>query len=141
MMKFYQVEVVGFAVLLPYCGGATRSLVPYGRRDRRWHLLEIARTRTHTDRERESTRKLSTQRVSRLSHSFVAMPFGIPLSLLLHHRNLDACPPLDPRDPAPLCSGRLRPGSGFGSGLAHPAHPDDHALTEPRPILLQIVNS
>jgi hypothetical protein len=133
-MKLSQVEVVGFAVLLPYCGGATRSLVPYGWRDRLWHLLEIARTCTHThthrERERESTRKLSTQRVSRRSHSFVAMLFGIPLSLLLYHWNLDASQPSGSCDPRCLCSARLRP----GSASAQVCSPCLRAAPQSRPI-------
>jgi hypothetical protein len=60
--------------------------------------------------------------------------------LPFHHRNLDACAPPAPRDPAPLL---LRPAQAwlnFGSSPAHLAHPADRAVAGPRPIPLQIVN-
>src|SRR5271156_6802118 len=55
---------------------------------------------------------------------------------LFHHRNLDACTPPAPCDPAPLL---LRPAQArlnFGSGPAHPAHPADRTVAEPRSIPL-----
>src|SRR5271155_2533076 len=46
--------------------------------------------------------------------------------LVFHHRNLDACAPPAPRDPAQPGS---RPGSTSAPVLLHPAHPADIHFT------------
>jgi hypothetical protein len=66
-------------------------------------------------------------------YKILSVPISInALFLLLYHRNLDACARPAPRDPAPLL---LRPAQArlnFGSGPAHPAHPADRTVAEPR---------
>jgi hypothetical protein len=54
--------------------------------------------------------------------------------------NLDARASPAPRDAAPLLLSPVQARLSFGSGPAHPAHPADRPVAEPRPILLQIVN-
>jgi hypothetical protein len=65
----------------------------------------------------------------------------LPLAqMLLHRQNLDTRAPPASRDPAPLLLRSAQARLNFVSGPAHPAHPADRTLAEPRPIRLQIVN-
>jgi hypothetical protein len=58
--------------------------------------------------------------------------------VLLYHRNLDACAPPAPRDPAPLLLSLAQARLNFGFGPAHPAHPTDRTVAEPKSRVPQI---